>query len=395
MKIMMHDLPRQKLCELINCHGTILCEDAKRCESFLRDVCTSKYNREVFVLINAIKEGVAKDLLNPPRGLPNEALFARLIQRLHDNLALDAVAAEWAVYSWSIALGIQLPKPKIKKKTKLRRFNKSLKNFQLPTVQVAEQLKQIVNPAHAPSQSISASLEPLSPFKPADYLRLLGWVLIKPQKLQAYRHKFGIEDEQRVGKWLASSLLWGPLLISTFILGIEGLPHSAPIPSTVYLVLSLLLIFVWFLTVRLELNPSHNLGLTIAFLLAFGSALTIAVGLIDVVVLGIVQVIVIVMAAGVAECIGGIGRLSSVVAIGATLGMTLGLVGSMMGHEAGAIAACEAFIGTIVVLGFMGDRIENSLKNGKSSVFTRLAFGLLTINYMIFFGFYATQLFSH
>ncbi|RKZ91641.1 MAG: hypothetical protein DRR19_06695, partial [Candidatus Parabeggiatoa sp. nov. 1] len=107
----MHSSPRQILCELVNHHGTILCIDAERCEFFLRNACGGEYKREVFVLVNAIKEDVAKELLNPPVGLPIEAVFNYLAQRLCENLWLDKTAARWAVQSWGIALGLTVTIP--------------------------------------------------------------------------------------------------------------------------------------------------------------------------------------------------------------------------------------------------------------------------------------------
>ncbi|MDM8563845.1 hypothetical protein QUF54_10875, partial [Candidatus Marithioploca araucensis] len=102
----MRDFPRQRLCELINRHGTILCENIEQCEFFLRKSCGEKYHPEIFVLINAIKEGVTKELLTQPSGLPNDAVFNRLAQQLHDNLCLENKSAEWAVQTWGIALGV-------------------------------------------------------------------------------------------------------------------------------------------------------------------------------------------------------------------------------------------------------------------------------------------------
>ncbi|MBE9561883.1 MAG: hypothetical protein IMF12_03325, partial [Proteobacteria bacterium] len=66
----MQDFPREKLCELVEQQGSMLAEDAERCEFFLRNACGSEYKREVFVLVNAVKEGIPKELANPPQALP-------------------------------------------------------------------------------------------------------------------------------------------------------------------------------------------------------------------------------------------------------------------------------------------------------------------------------------
>lgn len=106
----MNNFPRKKLQELINSHGNAICEDQKRCEAWLQDLCAGKkkYKAEIFVLVTALKQRVVADLLNPPRGLPNTALFNRLVQRLYDNVGLDKEVASWAVESWALALGVEI-----------------------------------------------------------------------------------------------------------------------------------------------------------------------------------------------------------------------------------------------------------------------------------------------
>jgi hypothetical protein len=106
----MDNLPRQKLCELLTTYGRSLCDDPRRCEGLLRDVC-GEYKREIHVLVNALKERVVADLLGSRGGVPQEVLFARLSQRLQDNLGLTQDAAAWAIESWALALGVSLNAP--------------------------------------------------------------------------------------------------------------------------------------------------------------------------------------------------------------------------------------------------------------------------------------------
>ena len=63
----MHDLPRQKLRELIIEYGRSLCDDPRRCEALLKDYC-GQYKREIFVLVSALKNRVAEDLINASAG---------------------------------------------------------------------------------------------------------------------------------------------------------------------------------------------------------------------------------------------------------------------------------------------------------------------------------------
>jgi len=100
----MNDEPRQKLRELILEHGRSLCTDPRRCEALLKDYCGT-YKREIFVLVAALKNRVADDLLKSSASLPPAIVMGRLQQRLEDDLALAADAAHWAVESWALALG--------------------------------------------------------------------------------------------------------------------------------------------------------------------------------------------------------------------------------------------------------------------------------------------------
>ena len=99
----MHDIPRQKLRELIIEYGRSLCDDPRRCEALLKDYC-GQHKREIFVLISALKNRVADDLLKAPAGIPQSLVLARLNKRLENELAMTAEAAHWAVESWAFAL---------------------------------------------------------------------------------------------------------------------------------------------------------------------------------------------------------------------------------------------------------------------------------------------------
>lgn len=110
----MNDLPRQKLRELIVEYGRSLCDDPRRCEALLKDYC-GQYKREIFVLVSALKNRVADDLLKTSASVPQSILLTRLHKRLEDELAMTAEAAHWAVETWALALGfITQPLPVVK-----------------------------------------------------------------------------------------------------------------------------------------------------------------------------------------------------------------------------------------------------------------------------------------
>ncbi|WP_375328728.1 hypothetical protein [Microcystis sp. BLCC-F210] len=101
----MNDLPRQKLKEIIIQYGRSLCDEPQRCEGLLRDLC-GKYQKEIAVLVGALKERVPADLLASQNSTPPVVFLARLTKKLQDNLGLAEEAARWAVESWALALGV-------------------------------------------------------------------------------------------------------------------------------------------------------------------------------------------------------------------------------------------------------------------------------------------------
>lgn len=104
----MDDLPRQTLREIVARYGTAITKDPRRCRALLMDLCGA-YKPEIFVLTSALEEEVVDDLSLAQPGVPVELLLRRLVRRLMDNCALAEDAARWAVESWALALGVQVP----------------------------------------------------------------------------------------------------------------------------------------------------------------------------------------------------------------------------------------------------------------------------------------------
>ena len=84
---MLNDYPRQQLAALILRFGRSICEDSRRCEAILKDLCP-EFKRETHLLVVAIKERVVADLLQMPTALPVPLQIQQLAQRLHDNLGI-------------------------------------------------------------------------------------------------------------------------------------------------------------------------------------------------------------------------------------------------------------------------------------------------------------------
>jgi parallel beta-helix repeat protein len=104
----MNDAARQALVKIVARHGRSLAGDPRRCEALLRDYC-GQYKREINVLVGALKEQVAADMINSSAAMPVEVLYARLGKRLQDDLGFSEEASKWAVESWAQALNLATP----------------------------------------------------------------------------------------------------------------------------------------------------------------------------------------------------------------------------------------------------------------------------------------------
>ena len=148
----MNDLPRQKLRELIIEYGRSLCDDPRRCEALLKDYC-GQHKREIFVLVNALKNRVAEDLINASAGVPPALLLGRLIQRLEDELGLAENAARWAVESWALALDIFDQPVPVVKPTAVPPIPQTLKPVTLQQSGFEKKENQLPKPTMPPSGS--------------------------------------------------------------------------------------------------------------------------------------------------------------------------------------------------------------------------------------------------
>lgn len=101
----MNDLPRHTLARIISENGRAICDTPKRVEALLRDLCGA-HRREINIIVGALEERVAADLMSAGNSVPREVLLARLAARLRDNLAYTPEAARWGVETWAFALGI-------------------------------------------------------------------------------------------------------------------------------------------------------------------------------------------------------------------------------------------------------------------------------------------------
>ncbi len=101
----MNEQAARILISLISRYGTSVALDPLRCEGLLRDTCP-RCHREIFVLVNAVRQQIPADLLTPRHSLPPALFRGFLVKRLQDELGFSDEAAHWAVDTWAAALGL-------------------------------------------------------------------------------------------------------------------------------------------------------------------------------------------------------------------------------------------------------------------------------------------------
>src|SRR5271155_3362776 len=102
------EMPREKLKELVEKNGDSLLQDRDRCEGLLKDYCGG-HRREISALVGALEGRGPLGLRSSwQTAMTPEAMRARLVQRLEDNRGLAPEIANYAVDTWSYALGVGL-----------------------------------------------------------------------------------------------------------------------------------------------------------------------------------------------------------------------------------------------------------------------------------------------
>ena len=102
------EVPREKLKELMEKNGDGLLQDRDRCEGLLKDYCGG-HRREISAIVGALEERVPLELKSSwQTAMTPEAMRARLVHRLEENRGLAPEIANYAVDTWSYALGVGL-----------------------------------------------------------------------------------------------------------------------------------------------------------------------------------------------------------------------------------------------------------------------------------------------
>lgn len=103
----MESLPRKVLCDLLREHGRDMATDP-RLKGLLMDYCGS-CRAEIHVLLQAQQAGIPERLLQYSRRLPVSIVVAQLTAHLETDYFMAAAAARWAIETWALALGLELP----------------------------------------------------------------------------------------------------------------------------------------------------------------------------------------------------------------------------------------------------------------------------------------------
>jgi len=93
----------QTLGEILVRHGLAPLTDAKLCENLLKDYCGA-FKEEISLLVLAVRERVASDLLVSQDGLQRGVLRGLLVKRLRKSRTLNEGDARWAVEAWARAI---------------------------------------------------------------------------------------------------------------------------------------------------------------------------------------------------------------------------------------------------------------------------------------------------
>lgn len=104
--------PRAQLCLIIQQYSQNIIAEPKRCRGMLSDLAPH-HRLENNLLITALEQKVAQELLQPSALIPINMQVDRLAKRLHDVVGIKEEFAYWAVESWALALGVNQSTVKI------------------------------------------------------------------------------------------------------------------------------------------------------------------------------------------------------------------------------------------------------------------------------------------
>lgn len=244
----------------------------------------------------------------------------------------------------------------------------------------------------------SATVPRLNAWNPLHWGLLLGWMCFNPAQIKAHEAKYGYEAHEITGNWLANTLAWLPLFITT--LGIAARPQLAALwndmlgwslPAPIMplgVVLSYLL-----LTAFASFIPHQNetvgvLG-AVVWVLIVGVLGAVTSALAGVMAGAVIFVMAFLMALGVAFVVAGVvtSAVGGAVAIFMTyfvaLGMMLGVASAVVGVWVGAVVGVVASVAALIVAGGVMGNIKRSIQQGHATWQNYAILPVLLISYAI------------
>ncbi len=221
-------------------------------------------------------------------------------------------------------------------------------------------------------------VEHLSVWNPLDYLRLLWWAFVRPQRLKAYEEVYGAEAFTPVGNRLAYTLIFLPLLSLLWGLALGVLPHSdVPWQPQTCAKWAVGISVLWLLLEALadwlgKVVEQTVIVFTVFFVLAGIVAGRAAVGVAVGVAVSLASTAAIVVATGAADV------LAIAVAVGVMVGMTTGAAEALAGE---AVAVVTFVVALIVAMGLTAVVSERVRENVPSL----WALALLLLSYLALF----------
>jgi len=103
--IILKDKARKQLVEIVKKYGIKILDESRKVEGLLRDLC-GDCKKEIFSIVNALKEGAGNDLMNSSKSNTVKITIGRLSSKMQSDLGMSEEVAVWSIESIAIALGI-------------------------------------------------------------------------------------------------------------------------------------------------------------------------------------------------------------------------------------------------------------------------------------------------
>ena len=105
----MNNEARKQLIEIVKRYGVKILDEPRKVEGLLRDFC-GDCKKEIFSIVNALKEGAGNDLINSSKSKTVKIAIGRLSSKMQSDLGMSEEVAVWSIESIALALGIMSEK---------------------------------------------------------------------------------------------------------------------------------------------------------------------------------------------------------------------------------------------------------------------------------------------